>query len=939
MLTALAARAGTTVRTDRLIDDVWGEAAPPRARASLQMHISKLRRLLASTPVVIETVSDGYRLDAPAGAVDADAFVEAVEDARAARRDDRWETAEERSRRALSLWRADDLGELDEMPDLSAEVARLRELRRQARTIHVEALLALGEAESAVEELEKVVAEEPFVERFWELLMLALYRSGRAADALAAFQQAARTLGEELGIEPGPALRRLEEQILLHDEALRVPVHVVASRWSLPAARTTLVGRDEEVRWAVERAAEDRLVVILGPGGVGKTALAVEVGLRLAEGLPDGGAFVDLSGCDRNESVAAVAAEQLGIDVEGDALSDLRESLRSRSMVLVVDNCEQVAAGAGGLLSALTTGCPDLTVVATSRRRLDVEGSSLTLDSLAVPPRDASPEEVLAYDAVGLFMARAGLVAPGWRPDGEELVIVADLCRRLDGLPLAVELVTAWLSVVTVHDLAARLGDPHQLKARPSDAGERHAGLADVIQWSYRLLDPGDRSAFERLGVFRSFFDLVGAAAVLDVAADEAMNVVCRLVDASLVVADLEHSHGRYRMLETIRSYAAERLAGRPDVDEVRSRHRRHILDTVGRLVEATDEASSFDTLQAMLADLRVVFDWAERHDPAVLVETAELLRPFWAQRGLGQEIEPRLEAVLSQAPSAGGWYTLGVMRYARGAYAEARAAFEAGLDVTADDDDLDRARLVNALGVVSLDEGDYATAAERYREAEAAFSVAGHESGVAAALLNQGIAEVNRGHLDEAEELFEVARCRFRSLGDPREEAHSLLRLAFVAELRGLAELARERSRAALRIVSPLGTSLALADALQYTAEFELGVGSVGRARPLLAGAVVAFRDLGNLVGVQRALLTATAVAVHDEQWTEAAEMSAYAAALRSELGIPIPAANRQAVRGIEETIAAVVPAVRRDALAERARLTDVDGMVERCLDVLGAR
>ncbi len=936
VLAALAIRAGTAVRTDRLIDDVWGDEAPPRARASLQMHISKLRRLLAATPVRIETVSEGYRLDAPAGAVDVVAFADAVDDARAARSDDRWETAEERSARALSLWRSDDLGDLDDMAGLSGEVTRLRELRRQACTIHAEALLALGREDQAVGELERAVADEPFVERFWELLMLALYRSGRGADALAAFRQASRTLGEELGIEPGPALRKLEEQILLHDEALSRPALRGAPRWTLPATRRSLVGRDEEIRRAVKRVSEDRLLVVLGPGGVGKTSLALEVAHRLAEELPDGGAFVDLSECDRDRSVPAVAAEQLGIDGEGDALAALQGSLRSRSMVLVVDNCEQVPDGAARLVGGLVSGCPDLIVIVTSRLRLDVGGApALTLESLPVPPPDVSPEEAVGYAAVALFLARASEVAPDWHPAGDEMGLVVDLCRRLDGLPLAVELVTAWLNVVTLRDLAARLAEPDLLRARGSEAEGRPSRLADVIEWSYRLLAPEDQAAFERLGVFRSFFDLAGAAAVLDADPDEAMGTVCRLVDASLVVVDLDHHHGRYRMLETIRSFAARLLADRSDVAEVRARHRRHVLDTVQGLAEATDEVASFDTLQAMLADLRVVFDWAEREDPAALVDTAERLRPFWAQRGLGYEIEPRLERVLAQAPSAAGWYTLGVMRYARGDFSDARAAFAAGLAEARTH--LDRARLVNALGVVSLDEGDYPAAAERYREAEEAFSASGHEPGVAAALLNQGIVQVNQGRLDEAEELFEEARRRFRALEDPREEAHALLRLAFVAELRHRPDVARERAQAALGIVRPLGTSLALADALQYTAEFELGAGSVGSARSLLAEAVVAFRDLGNVVGVQRALLTASGIAVHDEQWAEAAEMSAYAAALRSELGIPVPAANREAVAEITRAVAAAVPVRQRDALAERARLTDVDGMVDRCLDVLG--
>ncbi len=937
VLAALAARSGQRVRTEQLIDDVWGDGAPSRARASLQMHISKLRRLLEPTSARIETVDGGYRLRAPPPAVDVVAFGRAVDEARAARTDGRWETAEERSARALGLWRSDDLAEVDDIPSLAAEATHLRDLRRQARTIHAEALLALGDDGVAVDELDRAVRDEPFVERFWELLMLALYRSGRQADALAAYRRAAGILGEELGIEPGPALQRLEEQILLHDEALlRRPVARPA-RWTLPDVGASLVGRDGEVAWMVDRLAEGSPVVVVGPGGVGKTRVALEAARRVAEGFADGGAFVDLTVCDRDRDVAAAVAEQLRVDPDDDPESAVCELLVARSMVLVVDNCEHVPAGASKILSAVAAHCPDVALVATSRCRLDVPGEVLTLESLPVPPPGTPPDRVGEFAAVALFCARARAVAPAFDPDDDELGMVADLCRRLDGLPLAVELVAAWMNVATVGDVVARIVDTSHVRSRVAVPDDRHAGLAEAFDWSFRLLGADDRDAFVRLSVFRSFFGLDGAAAVLGVGADEALGVVRRLADASLLTADLTHRHGRYRMLETIRGFAASRLDRRDDRDEVLGRYRRFVFEAALRLADGCDEAAWFDTLQAMLPDLRAVMGWAEVAEPQMVVDLAERLRPFWTQRGLGAEIEPRLEAVLEGSPRPEAWYTLGVMRYARGSIDGAKAAFSAGLE-SAEPGPV-RARLLNALGVVSLDAGDYQSADALYREAEALFAAAGHDQGVAAAVLNRGIVAVNTGRFDDAEARFEAARVRFRDLGDRREEAHALLRLAFVAELAGRPEIARERARAALRIVEPLGVSLALADALQYTAEFELGAGSVFQARTLLVSAVEAFRALGNVVGLQRSFLTAAAVAAADEQWTEAAEMSAYAAALRAELGIPVPAANRDAVAGIAEAVAAAVPRARRDALAERARLADVDGMVERCLDVLGSR
>ncbi len=935
VLASLAVRAPDPVRTDRLIDDVWGDAAPARARASLQMHITKLRRLLEPTPARVETVAEGYRLVVPVDGVDAARFERLVEAARTARGEGRWDTALERATSATALWRGDELIELEEMASVAGERSRLLELRRHARIIRAEALLALGRPGDAVGELERIVVDEPFVERFWELLMLALYRSGRQADALAAFRQAASILGEELGIEPGPALQRLEEQILLHDPALEPDEAPKLETPTLPAPRATFVGRGAEIGWVTDRLHPGGIVTIVGPGGVGKTSLALVAGRRVEGRYGDGAAFVDLTQATRDGVVAAVVAEHLGLDTGGDPSAAVVEHLRSRSMLLVVDNCEHVFVGARRFLDALTASCPDVAVIATSRRRLDLAVETwLTLESLAIPPPGLAAEEVAAYDSVQMFLDRAAAAAPGLVVSDDDLDAVADICRKLDGLPLALELVAAWMSVLTIADVVARIDDAGLLQARHAEAGDRHASLGTTIEWSYRLLDRRLRDAFEMLAVFRSGFGVGGAAAVLDVDPDDAIALLARLVDHSLLVADVTGPHARFSMLDMIRAFARERLADRPDVDAVEDRYRRRVIRTV---VEAGDgdEAAWFDDLQARLADVRAVLEWAEAEEPETVVELAERLRPFWAQRGLGAEIEPRLVAAIQHRPSPGAWYTLGVMRYARGALEEAREAFAAGL--ASEPDGLDRARLVNALGVVSLDEGCYEEAYHRYREAESLFADAAHDSGVAAAVLNQGIVEVNLGRLDSAAESFESAREMFRRLGDRREEAHALLRLAFVAELGGRTELARERAQAALRIVRPLGHALAVADALQYTAEFELGAGSVVDARALLREAVGEFGRLGNVLGLARSFLTAAGIAVHDEQWPEAAEMCAYAAALRAELGIPIPAANRDAVTEITRLVEDVVPLVRREALAERARLSDLDGMVERCLDVLG--
>lgn len=930
VLAALAIRAGERVPTDRLIDDVWGEQAPPSARASLQMHITKLRKLLASTPVTIETVPDGYRLSAPPGGVDVTEFIRLADDARTARADGRWQTAAERARRALDLWKSDRIEALDDAHSLAGDITGLTELRRQTRLIYYEVRLALGEHEQLVGELEEATAAEPFFERFWELLMVALYRCGRQADALAVFQRAASLLVEELGLEPSPALARIEERILLQDPSLlELPDADYDEAPLLPPPTSTLIGREDEIREATKFITEDRLVTVLGPGGVGKTTLALEVGRRLTGGFPDGALLFDLTACSRDDEVAMVAAEHLGLAIDGDALRAVTDHLRSRSMVIVIDNCEQVPNGAAELVEALKSGCPDLAIVATSRRRLPAAGRCLVLAPLAVPPDHADGPEVGGYGAVQLFIERARAVHPDLEVGPDDLPTLGRICRRVDGLPLALELVAAWTNVLTIGDIEARLEGLTESR-RASDVRGRHSSLDQAIDWSYKLLVEEDRAAFSHLAVFRSAFDLAGAAAVLDVGDDEAIRMLGRLVDASLITADVGGRSARYHMLETIRTFGAEHLSTLPHAGEVTRRHRDFTVATVLNRPDEMPEASWFDRVQEMLPDLRMILD----AEPDTVVEVAGRLRSFWAQRGLGHEIEPRLEAVVTSAGSASAWFTLGVMRYARGALEEARQAFEAGLGEECGAED--RARITNALGVLALESGDYEAAEKAYRQAEKLFTSARVPGGVAASRLNQGIAALNQGDLEASVGLFESARGLFRSEGDVREEAHALLRMAFAAELAGEHEVALERARAALRIVRGLGTGLALADALQYTADFEVGSGSPSESRPLLIEAVEMFHSLRHTPGLQRAMITATAVAVADEQWAEAAEVSAYAAALRHQLGIPVPAANRSAVDRLDRAIAASVPDIRRSALAERARLADVDQMVARCLDVL---
>ncbi len=534
-------------------------------------------------------------------------------------------------------------------------------------------------------------------------------------------------LGEELGLEPSPALTRLEEQILLQNpDLLELPDSRRGLVPSLPPPPATLIGREDEIHEAMKLVVEDRVVTILGPGGVGKTTVALEVGRRLSDEYPDGAMFFDLAASNRDDEVAAVAAERLGLAFDGDALTAVIDHLRSRSMVLVIDNCEQVPDGAAQLVDGLKGGCPDLAVVATSRRRLPADARSLILAPLAVPPDDADGSEIGGYAAVRLFMERAQSVYPDLEVGPDDLPTLGRICRRVDGLPLALELVAAWTNVLTIGDIETRLEGVTESR-RASEVEGRHGSLDQAIDWSYRLLADDDRATFSRLAVFRSAFDLAGAAAVLDVEDNEALRKLGRLVDASLITADVAGRSARYHMLGTIRMFGAEHLSRLPDAGDITKRHRDFIVATALNTADDLHEAAWFDRVQEMLPDLRMILD-AER---VTVVEVAGRLRLFWAQRGLGHEIEPRLEAVVKSAGSASAWFTLGVMRYARGALEEAQQAFESGLARSVGPMTVPASRMRWACWHSRA--GTTRPPEKAYRQAERLFTSAGLSGGVAA--------------------------------------------------------------------------------------------------------------------------------------------------------------------------------------------------------------
>ena len=555
LLALLALRAPREVSTDACVEVLWGDDVTDRSVHTLHTYVSNLRKLVADVDgLSIERTTDGYRLDVADDILDIDRFRIRVD---AARRTDDPSTSADELRAALALWRGSALGDLGDEPWAQAVVQELDEARLAALGARIDADLALGRHRELVGELELLVADHPYREELWARLMLALYRSGRQADALAAFRRVQTLLGEELGIEPGRELAELEEQILLQDARLAPPDAPIPRH--TPTPRSDLVGREELIEHLTGLVDAERIITLTGPGGVGKTSLATALAGRISDDERTV-QFCDLVPVDDDGVAAAVAAAH-GLHVEDPARAteSVVRWLGHLPVLLILDNCEHVVDGVAAFVSQAVDRCAGLTVIATSREPLGVRGERI----VAVPPLDVSA-------AVELLRRRAG--------DDVEDHRLAELCERLDGLPLALELAAARLSHLTVDEILDRLDQRLRLLAGGRRDNPRHAALETTIDWSYQLLTGPEQEMLRSVAVFVGGFDLTAAAAVWGGDEFEALDLIGSLVNKSLVAADRHGRLTRYHLLETVREFALARLDDTDERDTRLAAHGEHFL-------------------------------------------------------------------------------------------------------------------------------------------------------------------------------------------------------------------------------------------------------------------------------------------------------------------------------------------------------------------------
>ncbi|WP_169984345.1 BTAD domain-containing putative transcriptional regulator [Microbispora sp. H10836] len=593
LLAALALEPGRIVTRARLVDWIWGRRPPADEVNALQALVSRLRKVLPDG--VIEADSGGYRLAVAPDAVDVCRFERLVGQARTAEPAARADLL----RSALALWRGTAMADiaLRDSDAFDAAVVRLDELHVAALGDRVDADIRLGRGSELVSELTELVAAYPLREGFVAALMRALADAGRAAEALTVYQRTRERLAEELGTGPSAELSALHTALLRGELGERAD----NGRTNLRAELTSFVGKDDDVSAVAGLVAGHRLVTLTGPGGSGKTRLATETARTMLAELPDGAWLVELASVPAGGEPAQAALTAIGLRDQallggargGEPVDRLIAAVRDRAILLILDNCEHVIEAAATLADRLLRECRRLRILATSREPLGITGEVLwQVEPLALPAKGADPSEAGSSPAVRLLRDRANLVRKDIGSDAHTLSAMARICRALDGIPLAIELAAARLRTMSVDQLALRLDDRFRLLTGGSrTALPRHKTLRAVIDWSWDLLTEAERRVLRRLSVFSGGASLEAAERVCgneahprndalagggaldgELAGEQVLDLLTTLVEKSLVLAGGEDTP-RYRMLDTIREYAAHRLAEAGETETARRAH------------------------------------------------------------------------------------------------------------------------------------------------------------------------------------------------------------------------------------------------------------------------------------------------------------------------------------------------------------------------------
>ncbi|HUD37943.1 MAG TPA: BTAD domain-containing putative transcriptional regulator [Streptosporangiaceae bacterium] len=981
LLARLLLSAGRVVPADTLAHDLWSGEPPPHSAATLRVYVSRLRRALGDAAQALITQPPGYRLAVEQDQLDATRFTTLVQAALADLASGRAQAAAAGLRQALGLWQGEPLADMADLPFARAEVARLEEARLTAVESRVEADLACGRHVELAAELDGLVADHPLRERLAGQRMLALYRCGRQAQALAAHEELRERLADELGIDPSPQLQRLQLSILRQDpeldwhradgdsesagqpgvgtaagpaprgegraagqpapkataapashEAVLEPAGAGPGRpgFRLPAQTTSFIGREGELATIDELLGLSRLVTLTGPSGSGKSRLALRVAEQVGRRHADGACLVELAPVIQPDLVVFAVARALSVaEVPGEPLAEaVVAAMRDREALLVLDNCEHLLDPVAELTSALLQACPRLRILATSQSKLNVPGEATwPIPPLTLPAATADADSTAGSESVRLFCDRARLARPLFALTPSNAADVRDICRRLDGIPLAIELAAARVGALTTRQLASRLDDRFRVLTGGSRAGlPRHRTLEAAIEWSYELLTPTERVCLRRLAAFSGGCTIEAAEAACsddELPVDLVFETVATLIDRSLLTTEERAGSMRYGMLESIRHYAARRLDESGERAAVEHRAWDWLRQVVSEAdLEGPDQVAWLEVLEAEQGNVRAALDLAlnQSHggqgspDLAFALELAGAMAPYWAARGPVALGRRWIEAALDRAapsrpapsrPAPGGPAPAGDDADLRSrAIALDGAAMLASVE--ADHDAAQRylieslaiwrelgdvpkiARCLGELGAVAHIRSDYLAAGALYAEALELAQQAGYTQQIARCLSGLGRIALHGNDLAGAEAYYEQSMAVFESIGDVRRTTLVLGNLGVVAIHVGDLALARQRLEAHLRNAQLLGDRKLIGGALTNLGMVCYDSGDFDRAAELHRQALRMAEDHGDRRLEQVALINLGLVAVATGDYAEARALHRRALALAATVGEP---------------------------------------------------
>jgi predicted ATPase/DNA-binding SARP family transcriptional activator len=933
LFAVLALRAPESVSADELVEALWGEEPPAGAGPALQKQISRLRRRLGDDGSLVRHQPPGYALHIEPQAVDSRRFEELLRGARVALGQDDPERAAAELQTALALWRGEALADYRFDDFAQGEIARLEELHMEAVEERLAAELAGGGGDDLVGQLRALVAEHPLRERLRGQLMVALYRAGRQAEALETMRAGRHLLVDELGIEPGPELRRLECMILAHDSALTAerPGPGLAGR--LPAPANETIGREGELAEVGELLVDPdvRLVSLVGPGGVGKTRLALEAARAVAPRFPAGAVHVSLDGAENAGVLVPEAASALGVVAATAADLGVRLAVvtRGASALVLLDGFDRYLEDAeqvGQLLAAV----PNLTVVATSRAPLRLSAERVyRVQPLAAP------------NAAALFLARTRAVRGDSAIDEDDDVVDA-ICARLDGLPLAIELAADRARLLPLRALLERLDDRLELLTGGArDLPTRQRSLRATLDWSWETLEEPERRLLARLTVFEGGASLEASEAVCEHDLDGGLEVlVASLLDkSSLLRMDSgRDAQPRFGMLDTVREFAAERAADGEDVAELEQRHARYFLDYCEHVAEQaarTDQREWLDRLAQERGNIRLAFErllHAGAADEALRVAIAFARALPWDAHT--HEVRGWLRQVFDAAaqPTAGhggtGLYWDGMLALSQGLFDDAGAQLKAALTAAREAGE----RSVEAAVLAALGRRAVLIAAADAQELCDAAVTAARRVGdpvlIADALVNQAGAceriqawERGRALAGEALELF-------RAVGDPYGAAWALAEQGWYDMVHGRLDDSERRLGEALELRRRHGDDRRLVEPLIDYAWLMFVRGRGTDATRSFLDCFALARHVGDQFNVGEALAGLSAQAALDARWSEAARLAGASAALHEQMGAPpwesVTAMQDRALSGARDALGSLYAS----HLAEGRRMSAEDAV-----------